>query len=88
MKKITLIACATLIAGLFVSCNNDAGVKDYNNVTKTSFYNSYVVKGTVATTSEISTKTYNDKNELINASSSSITDTKRIVSTPAYVRMG
>ncbi len=44
MKKITLIACAAVLAGLLVSCNN--GAKDYNDVTKTSTYHSYTVTGT------------------------------------------
>lgn len=88
MKKITLIACAALVAGFLMSCSSEAGVKDYNNVTTTSTYNSYVVKGTIATTVETSSKRFDDENKQTNGSSSSITTTQRFVSTPAYVSFG
>ena len=49
MKKITLIACAALVAGLLVSCSNDAGAKDYNSVRYTTNVNNYLVSGTKTT---------------------------------------
>ncbi len=62
MKKITLIACAALVAGLLVSCNN--GAKDYNNVTTTSTYHSYTVKGTYTVVEENAYEGKNSKDEV------------------------
>lgn len=49
MKKITLIACAALVAGLLVSCNNaaEAGTIDYDSVRETNNRNNYLVSGKV-----------------------------------------
>jgi len=61
MKKISLIACATLVAGLLVSCSSEAGVKDYNNVRSTSAVNNYIVSGSITTVVEESKTTYDDE---------------------------
>ena len=60
MKKISLIACAALVAGLLVSCNNatEAGTVDYNNIRKTSNENSYILTGKITTVTESETDDY------------------------------
>lgn len=86
MKKITLIACAALVAGLLVSCNN--GAKDYNDVTSTSTKNSYLVKGTITTVTETASSKYDDKDKQFDGESYKMTKIETIVSAPAYVTFG
>ncbi len=84
MKKITLIACAAVLAGLLVSCNN--GAKDYNDVTSTNAQYSYLVKGTKTIVTETASKRYDADDKQDRGSSFKKTETYTIVSTPAYVR--
>jgi len=86
MKKITLIACAAVLAGLLVSCNN--GAKDYNEVTSTSTKNSYLVKGTITTVTEHAEAEFNDKDKQTDGESYKTTETETIVSAPAFVVFG
>lgn len=101
MKKITLIACAALVAGLLASCSNDAGVKELNEITTSGNVNSYLVKGTVTTVTESSYGRYNDKDQLVGSSQwdSSLMDYTTVLSskgtqkvtflnTPAYISFG
>ena len=85
MKKITLIACAAVLAGLLVSCNN--GAKDYNNVTYTDTQYNYLVKGTRTVVTETASKRYDADDKQDNGSSLKKTETYTIVSTPAYVHI-
>ena len=90
MKKISLIACAALVAGLLVSCNNatEAGNIDYNDVRTTSTENSYLVSGTIETVREISNASYDDKDKQNGGDYSKTTVTEEIVSTAASVIFG
>lgn len=83
MKKITLIACAAVLAGLLLSCNN--GAKDYNDVTKTDTKYSYLVKGTITTVTETASEDYDEDDKLDYIDSLKKTETYTIVSTPAFV---
>lgn len=89
MKKITLIACAALVAGLLVSCNNGAaGTRDLNDVTWTQTEYEYLVSGKVVDTVSSSFKGYDDENKQTYGESSTVVTTEEIVSTPGYVRFG
>ena len=86
MKKITLIACAALVAGLLVSCNN--GAKDYNEVTTTSTEYEYLVTGTIEVETDHTEKTFDKDNKQTNGSSYNYTETYTIESTPGFVNFG
>ncbi len=82
MKKIILIACAAVLAGLLVSCNN--GAKDYNSVRYENYENSYLVSGTytkVVTTDEA---TYGATDQAT-GTKSTVTTTEYITSAAAKV---
>lgn len=78
MKKISLIACAALIAGLLISCNSEAGVKDYNSVRYTQAVNNYVVSGTITTVEENSEATFDKDNKQDGGFSRKTTTTTKI----------
>lgn len=82
MKKITLIACAAVLAGLLVSCNN--GAKDYNSVRYENYENSYLVSGTVTTVVVSETDTYGATDQAT-GSKSTVTTTDYIKSAAAKV---
>ena len=86
MKKITLIACAAVLAGLLVSCNN--GTKDYNDVTKSTTEYEYLVTGTVEIVTDHTEKTFDKDNKQTNGSSYNYTKTYTIESTPGFVNFG
>lgn len=86
MKKITLIACAALVAGLLVSCNN--GAKDYNDVTKTFTEYEYLVTGTIEVVTDHTEKTFDKDNKQTAGSSYNVTSTYTFESTPGMVNFG
>lgn len=85
MKKITLIACAALVAGLLVSCNN--GAKDYNDVTTSATEYEYLVSGTIEVVADSTYKQVDKDNKQTDGRSSNITQTFTFESTPAFVRI-
>lgn len=84
MKKINLIACAALVAGLLISCSSEAGVKDYNSVTSTSTEYEYLVSGTVTTVSNTSSTSYDKDGKQNGGDTRSTTRTEEIVSAEAF----
>ena len=85
MKKISLIACAALVAGLLVSCNNETGPVDYNSVRSTKTANSYLVSGTITTVETSETGTFDAENKQTLGSKSKTTDVEYINSAEAFV---
>ena len=82
MKKITLIACAAVLAGLLVSCNN--GAKDYNSVRYENYENSYLVSGSYTTEVVSETGRYGATDQTL-GNKSTITTTEFIKSAAAKV---
>lgn len=85
MKKITLIACAVIAAGLLFSCNN--GTKEYNEQTWANTEHSYLVSGTIKTVTEASMKEYGATNQTFGAAYT-MTQTDTIKSTAGKVTFG
>ncbi len=87
MKKISIIACAALVAGLLVSCSSEAGTVDYNDVRTTTNVNNYVVSGSIAETVYTESGTYDADNKQTDGSKSTVTSTvyfKAAEATVAY----
>ena len=88
MKKITLIACAALVAGLLVSCNNatEAGTVDYDSVRNTYNRNNYLVSGKVTETVYTEAGvTYDDKDKMTAGTKTERSDTVRFTEAAAVV---
>ena len=88
MKKITLIACAALGAGLFVSCNNaaEADTVDYNSVRKTTNVNNYLVSGKVTETLYTEAGvTYDDKDKMTAGTKTEHSDIVRFTEAAAVI---
>ena len=87
MKKITLIACAALVAGLLVSCNNatEAGTIDYDSVRETKNANNYLVAGTVTTKNYSESGEYDADNKQTDGNKSINSESIRVKSASAVV---
>lgn len=85
MKKITLIACAALVAGLLVSCDNGSSVKEMNYVGYTSTENSYVVTGTKTVVKENSSESFDADDDQTAGTIKKYTETYYYTGAEGYV---